>query len=243
MNIVYYYNSGFSIAQNDILLIFDYIRDRSVKDSITPEYLQHFDKVCFFTSHSHSDHFDPVILQWQEHHDHISYFISDDIRNRVRHKSISNVVFLSPGDKWQDGNMEVTAYGSTDKGVSFHVILDGISLFHAGDLNYWHWKQESTEKEINDAKDAFTRILDQLAAGTGRLDIAMFPVDPRMGRDFHEGADIFIDRFDPGLFVPMHFQKAFRAVDEFIRNHPDKEKAIWRIQSPGDSIDFSFERK
>ncbi len=33
----------------------------------------------------------------------------------------------------------------------------------------------------------------------------MFPVDPRLGRDFWEGANIFTRRFKVKNFVPMHF--------------------------------------
>jgi hypothetical protein len=36
-------------------------------------------------------------------------------------------------------------------------------------------------------------------------DIVMFPVDGRIGNGYTLGARQFIERFEVGLFVPMHF--------------------------------------
>ena len=42
----------------------------------------------------------------------------------------------------------VKAYGSTDIGISFLVKVDGLTIFHAGDLNWWHWKEDSLEEQL-----------------------------------------------------------------------------------------------
>ena len=47
------------------------------------------------------------------------------------------------------------ASGSTDEGVSFCVDFAGVTLFHAGDLNLWHWRDESSVTEIESAQRAF----------------------------------------------------------------------------------------
>ena len=41
--------------------------------------------------------------------------------------------------------------------------------------------------------------------GGETIDAAFVPVDPRLGRDFWEGANIFTRRFKVKNFVPMHF--------------------------------------
>lgn len=52
----------------------------------------------------------------------------------------------------------------------------------------------------------FEKILSDIAAAEGtRIDLAFFPVDSRIGRDYWEGAKIFVRRMDVGIFVPMHF--------------------------------------
>lgn len=240
MKITYCCNSGFMIEQDRRLLVFDYINGFGLKSPVTPQFLQGFDSVYVFASHAHSDHFDPVVLKWNEWNSRLTYLFSEDIRSRIGRKTASNRSFLFPGGIWNDSDISVTAYGSTDQGVSFHVNTEGVSIFHAGDLNDWHWKSESTPKEIADMKKSFDDILDSIEKGAGRLDIAMFPVDPRMGQDFHAGADTFIERFNPVFFIPMHFRKDYGAVDTFIAKHPDKVKSIWRIQSTGQTIGFNL---
>lgn len=71
------------------------------------------------------------------------------------------------------------AYQSTDLGVAFLVEAYGLRIFHAGDLNLWHWRQESTIREIEAAEKDFYDALEPLK--NERIDVAMFPVDPRQG--------------------------------------------------------------
>lgn len=92
--------------------------------------------------------------------------------------------FLSPGEEFSDGYARVRAFGSTDIGVSFLAEAEGRRIFHAGDLNFWHWREESTEAEVQGAREAFLAELERMApAMAGGLDAAFFPVDPRMGSE------------------------------------------------------------
>lgn len=81
----------------------------------------------------------------------------------------------------------------------------GKLIFHAGDLNNWHWKDESTPQEVAEAEGNYLKELDIIAKYTQAMDVVMFPVDPRLGTDFMRGAQQFIDRIRTGIFVPMHF--------------------------------------
>ncbi len=58
-------------------------------------------------------------------------------------------------DTYKEKDIEVYAFGSTDIGVSFVIIFEGITIFHAGDLNYWSWKKESNDAEITQSYDMF----------------------------------------------------------------------------------------
>ena len=86
------------------------------------------------------------------------------------------------------------------------VTVDGKRIFHAGDLNAWVWKDESTPAEIEAALRDFDAVLAPIEARYKSIDLAMFPEDPRLGRDYDEGARIFRSRFDIGWFVPMHYE-------------------------------------
>lgn len=52
------------------------------------------------------------------------------------------------------------------------------------------------------------------------VDLVMFPVDRRMGKDYMKGAQQFIERIKTTIFVPMHFSEdyeggnAFRSIAE-----------------------------
>lgn len=90
--------------------------------------------------------------------------------------------------------MSVRAFGSTDVGVSFLLQAGGKKIFHAGDLNNWHWMDESTEAEWKGAEKNFLHELDDLYAYTPEVDVAMFPVDPRLGKEYMRGAGQFVTK-------------------------------------------------
>jgi L-ascorbate metabolism protein UlaG (beta-lactamase superfamily) len=120
------------------------------------------------------------------------------------------IVFLSPGRSATAAGAAIKAYGSTDLGVSFHIATEGgVSIFHAGDLNFWHWADESTAAEVDEARAAFMRELALVKEGAGGIDVALFPVDPRLRTDYWRGAVMFCEAVRPKFFIPMHFQGAF----------------------------------
>ena len=115
-----------------------------------------------------------------------------------------NVFKVKEGDMLVCDRISVKVFGSTDEGVSFLVSDGDVNVFHAGDLNNWHWKDESTPEEVNQAEHSFLKIVEQIAEYP--VDIAMFPVDARMGSDYDLGARQFIEKCKPVHFFPMHFQ-------------------------------------
>ena len=68
--ITHYYHSGFSIAGEHTLLVFDYWRgergELTPELQLTPEKLRAYDNVFVFISHEHIDHLDPVVFTWNE---------------------------------------------------------------------------------------------------------------------------------------------------------------------------------
>ncbi len=205
MTVTYIYHSGFMIETQHLILIFDYYKDPS---DIVRRTIDHCDKpVYFFVSHRHPDHFNPAIFNFASQNSPIRYIISADVRKKLKHMEVlSSIDFLKVGESYADNWLTVLATPSTDVGVSFCVSIEDASIFHAGDLNDWHWKDESTQKEINKAEGDFKSALNKIhEAGFSQFKIAMFPVDPRMGSDFEEGAKMFVREFEVEHFFPMHF--------------------------------------
>ena len=100
-----------------------------------------------------------------------------------------------------DESLKIEAFDSTDIGNSYAVTVNGIKIFHAGDLNAWIRKDESTESEISEALKTYESILDKIVSKYPEFDMAMFPVDSRLGTDYFTGAkDIFRKNMCKTLF-------------------------------------------
>lgn len=155
----------------------------------------------------------------------------------MKHKraKAEDAIYLRKGEYYADERLRVTACGSTDVGGSFLVELNGLKIFHAGDLNNWHWEEESTPQEIAQMEGDFKKELNDLAQLAPRLDLAMFPVDPRMGGDFMRGARQFVDRIPTNYFVPMHFWAQPQKVAPFGAYAESKGSRFVLLGEPGES--------
>ena len=208
--ITHYYHSGFSVACGQTLAVFDYWRgergELTEDKQLTAEKLKKYENVYVFISHEHIDHLDPVVFTWNEA-GNVSYIVASDMPVGTRGKR------MAPGDTLKlSGGLTVTAFDSTDLGVSFLVDFGGIRVFHAGDLNFWHWREESTMQEIEEADAEFRKAVVPISRES--IDVAFFPVDPRQGAMFEAGANYFILSVKPRILIPMHyFHRAETAID------------------------------
>ena len=161
LKIVYYYNSGFSVQVGSTLFIFDYWegenRSLSASVRIRPELLKAYERIYVFISHAHPDHLDPVVYTWAKEGLPITYIVSSDMPIGTIGKRLAPLQ-----EKQLTQDIWVKAYQSTDLGVAFLVEAYGLRIFHAGDLNLWHWRQESTLREIEAAEKDFYDALEPL---------------------------------------------------------------------------------
>lgn len=213
MRLTYIFHSGFAVEHPNFTIIFDYYKDSlgNNKGVVHDRLLHRPQKLYVLSSHSHPDHFNPEVLEWRDIRSDITYIFSKDIETMsgvpgLRYKSIN---FVDKGEIYTDEFLQITAFGSTDLGISFKVTFDNRVIFHAGDLNNWHWNEESTDEEVIEAEQAYLDELNHIAASTPCLDLAMFPVDPRLGADYMLGAEQFLEKIPTRLFVPMHFGEAY----------------------------------
>ena len=133
---------------------------------------------------------------------------SKDILKSHRAKS-EDAFFIKKGEAYEDDTIRIDAFGSTDVGSSFLLHLQDWSIFHAGDLNNWHWSEESTEEEIRKANGDFLAEVKYLKEKASNIDLVLFPVDRRMGKDYMKGAKQFIEQIKTTIFVPMHFSEDY----------------------------------
>ncbi|MCB2294053.1 MBL fold metallo-hydrolase [Clostridium algoriphilum] len=215
--IYYIFHSGFAIKTKSHFLIFDYYREplnnKNNKKSVvlSPENIKKMENVYVFSSHSHEDHFNSKILDWEKYNDNIQYILSSDIQTD---KNKRNYSFIEEGQEKLIDDVYIKAYGSTDIGISFLVKVDGLTVFHAGDLNWWHWKEDSL-KEQSVAESAFKDKIEKLKEEKC-IDIAFFPVDPRLEEFYYIGVEYFGKNIHPNLLVPMHFGNDLSKTKDFL---------------------------
>jgi L-ascorbate metabolism protein UlaG (beta-lactamase superfamily) len=237
MKIRYLFNSGYTLEFGDRLLIIDFFRDKAAV--VTPEYLGRFASVTVLVSHSHPDHFNPEIFTWSKYSRTVTFVLWDGIGvngNNCAALTGGQVMSISEGASVSANGFDIRAYGSTDEGVSFAIKTDGQYIFHAGDLNFWHWRNEADDAFVDDALEQYERVADELVRDPQPIDIAFFPVDPRMGATHWEGALMFIERFRPRAFIPMHFGHTYDPGPDFTEQ-ASVLTHIFAPQHPGDELD------
>lgn len=250
MTLRYIFHSSFLLETERSILIFDYWMDPA---DVMHDYLNTNKKVYVFASHFHEDHFIKEIFNWKESIQDITYILSKDILKRRRAQKEDADVWMAKGATWEDEYLKVTATGSNDSGVSWVVETEGKTIFHAGDLCNWYARfladgapegeiySEEFGEYINPVAEEkrFLGELKDIKKVAEEFDLVMFPVDGRIGNGYTLGSRQFIERFNVGMFVPMHFvasgfESAWR-MEPFCK---EKNITFWCIQKEGDTIEI-----
>lgn len=204
MRVTYLYHSGFAVEIEDIMLVFDYYKGElpeTAKDK----------KLYVFSSHYHKDHFQYSVFDWADSHD-VTYILSNDIRTRGPKDRTVKV------KKWQEiqvDDLQIKTLRSTDVGVAFFVRARGVSIYHAGDLNWWHWEEEGpayNEKMKADYQREIGRIEGE------HIDLAFVPLDPRLEDAYGWGIDYFMRHTDTAYLFPMHLWGGYKTILRFLND-------------------------
>lgn len=237
--IYYIYHSAFAVELEKNILIFDFYKFPKNKKIEENDFFKRFierkDKQVFvFSTHSHADHFNAKVLEWQHLNDTIKYILSDDIRIPFKHK---NIIFTKEGDELEfsykignnneESSLKIFTFGSTDLGSSFYINIENKNIFHAGDLHFWHW-EDDTEIEEREMKMAYLNQLNKIKK-LEQIDIAFTPVDPRLGVNVYEGVELFYEILKPKVIIPMHFGDDYSAMKGFKEKFRNKDVKIIEI--------------
>ncbi len=187
MKITYIYHSGFVVELDKHILVFDYY-----KGDLPP-----FDKpVYYFVSHFHQDHFNREILQFPG-----TFILSKD----TRVKEDEHIHIVKKNQIYTIDDFVVETLRSTDAGVAYIVTIEDHVIYHGGDLNWWHWKDDSKEgiQHNNNMRYLYQREMNKL---DGRhFDVAMVPVDPRLQEYAYLGLEELLKHVTIDDIFPMHF--------------------------------------
>ena len=200
-------NCGYLIRTRNHCLIFDYWTRESrptepslANGFINPSELASED-VTVFVSHEHGDHFDSTIFGWPGKIPRLQYvfgFQPDSLDERSRQGySGQPYEYIGPGMRKTIDGMQVLAVRSNDAGVGFVINVDGLAIYHAGDLAGW----------LPDQREGFTSQIDSIDAIFDSVDIALVNVTGCHHQDtvaLAEGTAYTLTKLQPKLVIPTH---------------------------------------
>jgi len=136
---------GYAVKTKTKLLIFDYQEKVQTPDRkkvekpadaslfngwINPEEIKNLD-VVVFASHSHSDHYDEIIFNWEKTVKKINYVFGWQLKDGKNYFSLP-----APRKEAKFDGIEIYTVNSHHSGVpecAFIVKVDGLTIFHEGD--------------------------------------------------------------------------------------------------------------
>ena len=224
MKVTFIEHSGFMVEMEQNVLLFDYYQGEipSFDGSKT---------LYVFASHSHADHYDPAIWKLKEQYKDIHYILSDDIKDN------EGAVVMKAHEKKEVAGIEIETLRSNDMGVAFLVKVEGKTIYHAGDLNWWHWNGEP-EEDNEYYKKTFQDEMKYLEGK--KIDLAFMLLDPRQEKDFYLGMDDFMRMVGADVVFPMHFWGDFEVTDRFkvLECAKDYKDRIVKISTTGESFEI-----
>ena len=220
MKITYIHHSSFCVELENSILLFDYFKGDLPKFDTNK-------KLYVFASHFHEDHFDKCIFDIQNVHPDVTYILSKDIkRHRSKYiKAAKNSVILNFNENISIDDMKIKTLESSDIGVAFLIEIEGKIIYHAGDLNWWHWEGENSDEENKYAENKFKDGIDKIKDLD--IDLAFVPLDPRQGDFYYLGFNYFMENTNTKVAFPMHMWgdfslcKTFKS-SEYAKDYKDR---------------------
>lgn len=213
VKVTYILHSGFMVETERSCLLFDYWKGEIPK-------IPSHKTLYVFSSHAHRDHYTKDIFKLENQCANVYYILSSDIKigNRDWRKA-ENVIFADPHRNFSVGGCKIRTLKSTDQGVAFAVKVDGINIYHAGDLHWWEWPGEPERKNqwiIEKYKEELERI------SLAKFDVAFVVLDPRQEETGAKGLDYFTRHIQSRYIFPMHVWEKYDMIKEYIDKNQNK---------------------
>ena len=250
MNVTYISHCGFLVEWERFYTLFDWW-----KGALPP--LRRDKPLLVFASHSHEDHFDKRIFTLLDEYPDTRFILSHDIRlptRRWEKLGMTQEIFARVTSLRSDSIFATDALGaaltvrtihSTDLGVAFLLSAEGRLVYHAGDLNWWHWTEEG-ERYCRNMAASYARAIDKLAGAVRDeaadcgcapvIDCAFVPLDPRLGDAFDMGVAYLLEQIPVRTLFPMHMWDRYDWIDRFKREHPDDAACVVSLTREGETV-------
>lgn len=223
-------HAAWAIKTSTHLLIFDYYVQSEPPATpslgngfINPEELKDQD-VVVFVSHRDSDHYDPLIWEWQNDIPNIRYILGWEPAIAGE-----DYVRIHPHETTTIGDIEVTAIPSTDSGSGLLVKVDGLVFYHCGDNAFW----------ISPYRERYFREIEWLADKTDYTDFVF--LNWRLGADratLEEGLWKTAEMLGARYVIPSHMRGREDQIVDLIADAPSDEQREQIVDKrvPGERI-------
>lgn len=185
MKVTHIYHSGCLVELENHVLLFDYYKGDLNINEDKPLYV--------FVSHSHYDHFNKDIFQLN--HPNVTYILSSSIQYNY------HAYYLENNQDYQINDLTIHTLLSTDEGCAFIVEVENKIIYHAGDLNWWHWEGEPDE-DNNYQRITYQQQINLIKQS---IDIAFVVVDSRQEKDYLLGLQYFLNHTKTKYIFPIHY--------------------------------------
>jgi L-ascorbate metabolism protein UlaG (beta-lactamase superfamily) len=241
MKVTYISHSGFLLEMERVYFLFDYYKGGIPE--MNPQ-----KTLVVFVSHKHPDHYNPEIFELVKKYPNIHYVLSKDVPvkwlfDKYEEEGISleqyitsvkkNTVqeFALPGDE----KLTIETFKSTDAGVAYFLTYGNRTIYHAGDLNIWSWKEKSEQYNDN-IKKAYIRQMEKLRGR--KIDVAFVPFDPRQRELASQGLETLLEYTQPDKIFPMHFWGKYSIIRKFVETHPEQRGHVVMIQEKNQTFSW-----
>ena len=233
--VTFLHHSGILVETEHFYLLFDY--DMNFKNELDFCKNNTEKKLFVFVSHSHADHFHPMIFDWSKSNPNIHYIISYDV-TVPSYLTQDMVTSVKPHQVYDMKAIQVATLISNDEGVAFLVKAEGHTFFHAGDLNWWHWNGESDDFNQSIAHSYQLEILHLTDYS---IDAAFIPADPRLEENYSLSIDFFAKTVRTNYIFPIHFWGQFSVCQKIAAVVEEKgyDATVIEIKKNGQTFSFS----
>ena len=106
---------------------------------------------------------------------------------------------------------------STDEGCAFLVHVENQTIYHAGDLHWWHWEGEPEQDNIYQKQT----YLQEICSIKEPVDLACVVVDIRQEKDYLLGLNAFLRHVPTKYILPIHYFGHYETTKLLLQEHLD----------------------
>ena len=234
MEITYVYHSCFTVRLNDVVILFDYPNNLGEEVECLIRKLVRGKRLVTLFSHGHLDHFNPNFLTLKDIVEEFYCVISYDIAEEYE-ELVGACTVVTPGDSLNLYGFDIVAFESSDRGVSYVLKINGVTLYFAGDNANWARKELSEELNLI-IKRKFMNSIKSIANSFGSTDVAFTPIC--ITCEDLGGITYVLTTLKPKLLIPIHLRGRTQIIRGLRTLLEKLAKNVFMYETLGDKVTF-----